>query len=241
MKKIAFLIWILSGLPLGIFAQTEQQMNLSPKMAAFKEYCIRVANAAATCNTDVLTQCIEQWMPAEYDANGNVKEGKEEKFVYNKELINYIQFGMLERVDTSQEAITGIHFQFIPAAVDTVIVNQCEPVELAFAHILRAGEKHLEFAVRALKAKGKATYATHGAGQIEMFVVAENGGKINLSIHSVEKNYNGTIITNETNLSDNSGAQTAQLTWHMNRNGRIEFTVENVDEKETSFIVVKKL
>lgn len=213
-----------------VYAQTNS--TLSPKMTAFKEYCVRAANAAAVCNTDELIKCIEGWEPAEGT--------KDEKFVYEKELINYVPFGTFLLKDTVQETVLNNHFKFLPVEVDNWIVNKCEPVAIADAHALRKEPTHCEYVVRALKAKGKGVYVTRGAGNVEMFVVAESGGKINFSVHAVETNFKKEII-GETNLSDNGGSQSAQLIWAMNRNGEINFTVENLTDKEISFIVVKKL
>ena len=223
---------MLGVLPFNVFAQ-----DLSPKMAAFKDFCVRGANAAPGCNVDELSALIDNWEPAEKDGNGNI--AKEEKFVYNNEEIKYIEFSNIENEDVANEVIVGMHFGFTPYAVDNWITNKCEVVALADANMLRGDENNVEYVVRALKANSKATYSTRGSGDIEMFVVAENGGKVNLSIHAVEKDRSGNV--NETNLSDNAAAQTAQLKWTMNRNGKIEFTVENAGDKEISFIIAKSM
>lgn len=240
MKKLAFLILILSVMPFKMMAQDEPSGELSSIMSAFKDYCLRAANAAANCDVDDLAACIENWEPGEYDSEGNTI--KAEILNYNDEEITYINFGQLDCINCTQESIVGMHFGFMPQAVDSWITNHCEPTLVADAHALRAGEDavELEFAVRALQPKGKATYTTDGTGDIEMFVVAEKGGNINLSIHSIEKpDRNGNI--KETTLADNSGAQSAQLAWSMYRNGTIEFTVENTSDKEISFIIAKKM
>ncbi len=232
MGKNIVSILILSLMPLGIFAQ-----DLSPKMAAFKDFCVRTANAASACNVDELAVCIENWEPGESDVNG--AEAKAENFVYNNEQIRYMEFGNINNVDVANEVMVGVHFGFTPAAVDSWITNHCEVVTLADANMLRGDETDFEYTVRAVKANSKVTYSTRGSGDLAMFVVAENGGKVNLSIHAVEKDRSGNV--NETNLSDNSGSQSAQLMWTMERNGTIEFTVENVSDREISFILVKSM
>lgn len=237
MKRIILSIFILCVGVISVFAQEDNE--LSPKMLALKKYCIRTANAAGTGNKDELIQCIDGWEPAEYDDNGNIT--KPEKFVYDGLPIMYSRFGHLLLRDTVQQEVSiGRHFEFVPAKVDSIITNDYEPVLLADAAMLRFGEKDCEYAVRALQPHGKALYETRGTGEIEMFVVAEYEGLINFSIHSVEKNFKGDI-TGETRLSDNSGKQSAQLMWTMSRSGTIYFSVENLTDKEISFIVVKKL
>ena len=228
MRKIVFTFMVLGAMALGVNAQ-----DLSPKMSAFKDYCVRAANSAAVCDVDDLAACIENWEPGE---NGG------EKFSYGQEDIVYIPFSDFTEEDVSQESIVGMHFGFMPAAVDSWITNKCEAVPVADANLLRAGDgdTHLEYSVRALKAGGRATYATRASGDIELFVVAENGGKVGLSVHAVEKDRSGNV-TNETTLSDNSGGQVAQLKWSMDRSGKVEFTVENQSDKEISFVVVKNL
>ena len=240
MKNIIFILLILSVLPFNIMAQDEQDGELSPVMSAFKDYCLRAANAAAQCDVETLAACIENWKPGEYDSEGNTI--KAEVLNYNDEEISYINFGKLESIDIINESAVGMHFGFMPQAVDSWITNQCEPTLIADAHPLRDGEDlvELEFEVRALKPQSKATYLTDGTGDIEMFVVAEKGGNVKLSIHSIEKpDRNGNI--KETTLSDDQGGQSSQLIWSMFRNGTIEFTVENTSNKEISFIIAKKL
>lgn len=233
MRKTVFILLILSVMPLSIFAQ-----ELSPKMAAFKDFCIRTANAAAVCDVDDLAACIDNWEAGEYDGNGN--EIKPEHFVYNNEEIKISPFSNVNDDDVTDEVIVGMHFGFTPAAVDSWITNKCEAMTLADANMMRGDEIEMEYAVRALKANSKATYSTRGSGALEMFVVAEKGGKVNLAVHAIEKDRSGNVL-NETNISDNTAAQLAQLIWTMDRNGKIEFTVENVSDKEISFIIVKKM
>ncbi|MBR4273991.1 MAG: hypothetical protein IKQ30_14280 [Bacteroidales bacterium] len=240
MKKIVFTLLILSVMSFKTMAQDEEDGELSSITSAFMDYCVRAANAAADCDVETLAACIENWEPGEYDSEGNTL--KAEVLTYDDEEITYINFGKLDCIDCSSESIVGMHFGFTPQAVDNWITNQCEPTLVADAHALRAGEEavELEFSVRALKPNSKATYTTDGTGDVEMFVVAEKGGNIKLSIHSIENpDRDGNI--KETTLADNSGGQTAQLAWSMYRNGAIEFTIENASDKETSFIVVKKM
>lgn len=231
--KTSFIILILSVLPFEIMAQGNNQ--LSSEMAAFKEYCIRVANAAATCNTDELSACIENWEPGEYDSDGY--EINPEILTYNDVEITYSHFSDLETKDAASEVIQGIHFGFTPKAVDKWITNHCEVMEVADANQLRGDAVQLEYTVRTLPAHTRATYITQGGDDVEMFVVAEKDGKIRFSIHAVEQGGDNKV----TDLADNSGAQSAQLAWSMYYNGSIEFTVENVGNKEVSFIVAKKM
>jgi hypothetical protein len=230
---------ILSALPFKIMAQDEEDGELSSITSAFMDYCVRAANATADCDVETLAACIENWEPGEYDSEGNTL--KAEVLTYDDEEITYINFGKLDCIDCSSESIVGMHFGFMPQAVDSWITNQCEPTLVADAHTLRAGEEpiELEYEVRALKPKSKAVYSTVGTGDIEMFVVAEKGGSVKLSIHSIETDRNGNV--KDTSLTDDSGGQSAQLTWSMYRNGTIEITVENTSNKEISFIIAKKM
>ena len=240
MKKFLFIILILSALPFKIMAQDEEDGELSSVMSAFKDYCLRAANAAANRDVDALAACIDNWEPGEYDSEGNTI--KAEKLTYNDEEITYINFGKLDCIDCASERVVGMHFGFMPKAVDSWITNQCEPTLVADAYTLRAGEEpiELEYEVRALKPKSKAVYSTVGTGDVEMFVVAEKGGSVKLSIHSIEKpDRNGNV--KDTSLTDDSGGQSAQLSWSMYRNGNIEITVENTSNKEISFIMAKNM
>lgn len=220
----------------GVLAQTDT--SLSPKMAVFKDYCIRVANAAGECNTDILIDCIDNWTPEERDINGNIINP--EKFIYHKETINYIPFGNLELVDTLQEVSPQGHFAFLPAEVDSWIANKCEAVAIADAHILRAEVNHCEYTIRALKQGGKAIYSSRGAGKMEMFVVAEHNAKIRFTIHAEEINFKKEVIK-EIDLTFPSEGQAAQLSWLMAHNGTVVFSIENLTDRDISYIIVKKL
>ncbi|MBO7595698.1 MAG: hypothetical protein J6T70_01475 [Bacteroidales bacterium] len=237
MKRILFTVLLLCFGDVSVFAQ--EGKVLSPLMSAFKDYCIHAANAAGTDDKDELMRCIDGWEQAEFDDNGNVV--KPEKFVYDGQPIVYSRFGFLQLRDTVQQvADVSSHFEFVPAKVDSILTNNYEPILLADAAMLRIGKKTCEYAVNALQPHGSVFYETRGTGDMEMFVVAEYGGQINFAIHSVEKDFMG-AITNETILSDNGGNQSAQLIWTVSRNGTIYFSIENLTDKEISFIVVKKM
>lgn len=234
MKRTLIIVMLLV-----VWTAAASQTELSPKMAAFKEYCIRATLAAAECKVDVLEDCISNWSPPQYDANGN--EIKEEKFVYKNERIAYAPFGFFDKLDTTHEVSLEGHFKFLPAEVDNWIVNKCEPVELVEASLLRPIGGNCEYAIRALKPQSKAIYSTHGADGLEMFVVAESGGKVNLSVHVAEEDIFGEIVK-ETDLKDvvDGGREYSQLVWKMDYYGTIKITVENTTDKDISFILVKK-
>lgn len=229
---------LIIGILLVVWTAAVAQTELSPKMAAFKEYCIRATLAAAECKVDVLEDCISNWTPPKYDANGN--EIKDEIFVYKNEKIVYNPLGDFNKLDTTQEASLVGHFKFLPAEVDNWIVNKCEPVELAEACLVRPIGGNCEYVVRALKPNGKATYSSRGADKLEIFVVAESGGKVNLSVHVAEEDIFGEIVK-ETDLKDvvDGGREYSQLVWKMDYYGTIKITVKNTTDKEISFILVK--
>lgn len=231
---------ILLAILIGWTAAASAQVELSPVMVAFKEFCIRGTIAAAQCKVDQLQELISGWTPAEYDADGN--ESEEEKFVYKNQKIDYEVLGDIDYVDTLQEVSTVGHFKFLPAEIDNWIVNQCEPIELDDIGLLRGRWSiNIEYTVRALKPKSKAVYSTHGAGKIELLAVAEWGGKINMSAHTVEQNFKREI-TQESDYEDivAGGREYSQLAFSMSRNGEITITIENTTDQPISFILVKK-
>ncbi len=229
MRKIAYLILVINLLQVTV--ANGQNLELSPKMAAFKQYCLDVRHGVETRNSDILIDCISNWTPAD--------KANEEHFEYNGEKINYTFFNKLTCVDTTSEVPLGLHLRFLPAYIDTLIANNFEAVAIAEAHILRADEKHVEYTIRALAPKSSATYATNTNNDIEIFAVAENGGKLKLSAHTIERNFKHEII-NETSHSAPEG-ESAQLIFHIERSGELEFSIENISDEEISFIVVKKM
>ena len=237
MKKKLIIFGILTC---GCFSTALAQSKLSPVMVAFKEYCIRATLAAAQCNVNQLADCIANWTPPEYDANGNIT--KDEKFVYKEQKIDYDPIEDFKLVDTLQEIPLVGHFKFLPAEVDNWIVTQCEPVELDGICMLRGRAAfHCDYQIRALAPKGKAVYSMRGNGTAEFFAVAEAGGKINMSIHTIERNYKREIL-NEADYEDVSanGREYAQLVFSMGRTNEIFITIENTTDKPISFILVKK-
>lgn len=232
MKKILIALLLVVSFGESVYAQVE----LAPKTAAFKEYCIRVSLAAADCNIEQLSDCISGWKLT--DSIGTKK--KKEKFVYKDENIVYKPMGYFSVVDTTDEISKSGHFGFIPPEVDKWITNNCTVIALDEMDLLRDLSLDCEYVVRALKPHGKAVYSTRGAGNVELFAVAERGGKVNLSVHTVEKNFRKEIV-NEADYEDVSpdGREYAQLIWKMTRNGDIIITVENTSDNAISFILVK--
>ena len=221
-------------LSIGWIQSVSAQAELSPKTAAFKEYCIRVSLAAAQCNLEQLKDCISGWKLT--DTTGK----KKEKFVYKNETIVYKPMGDFSTVDTTDEISRNGHLGFIPPAVDDWITKNCTVLELDEMDLLRDFSLDCEYVVRALKPHGKAIYSTRGAGNVELFAIPENGGKLNLYVHTIEKNFRKEIV-NEGDYEDASpeGREYAQLIWRMSRNGEIKITVENTSDKAVSFILVK--
>ena len=84
---------------------------------------------------------------------------------------------------------------------------------------------------QAIAAKGKCVYQAKGSGAKELFVVAENGGTINL----VVKNPKNKV---EVKDASSAGKPSAEVTWSMPRFSDYSIEVENTSDKDISVIIV---
>ena len=238
MKRIfVLIIGAITMLPFCVYSQ-EQDIELSKPMIAFKSYCLEVRNAVQQRDLNALIECIRDWQPADTIDNKIIPE----TFYYNNVHIVYGLLGDFTCVDSLPEIPLGKHLKFLPFDVDNMITNDFVSVEINSASLLRDKKKksNCKYAIRTLPPKEKRTYKTFGANDIEMFVVAENGGLINMYVHALERNFEMEIV-NETFLSDTApeGKPYAQLKWNMYYSGDIEVTVENMTDNEVSFILVR--
>lgn len=188
-------------------------------MELFKEYCLRVREGVENRNVDMLIDCILQ-----YDA-------EKEEFTYKDVKINLQPFDRFCARDTAAQVPMGNHLHFDPAYVDTLVATNMQPVALAEAILLRADAYDCKLTHRAIKAHGKCVYYSKGSGNRELFVVAENGGRINLVVRD-EKN--GQVMQDVSA----EGKPSAQVVWKMPRLGTYTIEVENTSDKEISVIIV---
>ena len=222
MKRIIQTLIVISVLfPNIVMAQ--DSVSLSPKMELFKEYCLRVSKAAANCDVDELIDCISQWEP---DVKGK------EQFKYRNTLLNCTPMAY-DTIDKSGETSIYGHNQFMPEYVDSLIVNKCMPMEIVAPPLLRSRNVfECAYLVQTIKPHGKVSYLVFDcADDIELFVVSENGGMLNLYVKDEENSHT---------YSDTSpdGKPCVQLKWNMYYSGDIEVTIENLSENAISFIMV---
>ncbi len=236
MKKILVIIALMVALPTVGMAQ--QGGELSEEMNMFKQYCKRVCYGVAKHDADWLGDCISQWTPKTDD--------KEEEFIYRDTKIKYAPIDFLD-VDVSNEVSLEGHFRFMPSYVDTLIANDFEPVEVAEASAARAVEAdgtplptklrnegyNCLYTIRALKPRSKGTYLMYDCrGDMELFVAAENGGRINLRVKN--KSTEQTLID-----ASPEGKPITQLKWQMAEPADMEVQVDNLGDKAISFIIVR--
>lgn len=223
MKKIIALVLdiiLFSGI-----VSAQDSIRLSHKMELFKEYCIRVSNAAAQCDVDELIDCISQWEPASKPMD------EYERFRYRNILLKCKTLEMMDNDITGDTSVLG-HNLFMPQYVDSLIVNKCEPMEIMPPELLR-GVGDLLYAIRAVKKRSKVSYTVYDCGgNVEIFVVAEKGGMINLYVTDEETSHTYSDVTP-------TGRSYAQLKWNMPLSGDITVTIENVSDIPISFIIVR--
>ena len=158
--------------PACMWAQTTK---LSPKMELFKEYCLKVREGIGSQDIATLEDCLKEFNQKAYNATGG-------NFVYNGQTIALTKYDRFYKVDTLASVPMGNHLKFDPAYVDTLLATDLQPVALEEPTLLRSDGYDCMYIHQAIAAKGKCVYQAKGSGAKELFVVAENGGTINLVV-----------------------------------------------------------
>ena len=152
-------------------------------------------------------------------------------FVYNGQTIALTKYDRFYKVDTLASVPMGNHLKFDPAYVDTLLATDLQPVALEEPTLLRSDGYDCMYIHQAIAAKGKCVYQAKGSGAKELFVVAENGGTINL----VVKNPKNKV---EVKDASSAGKPSAEVTWSMPRFSDYSIEVENTSDKDISVIIV---
>ena len=202
-----------------------QQGTLSPKMALFKEYCMNVRNGMEGKDTDVLQNCLKGFSRQEYLQTGG-------DFTYKGQTIALAPYDNFTASDSaSYGKPLGNHLRFDPFYVDTLLASGLQPVEVETPALLRSDNYDCKYIHRVITAKGKCKYKSKGSGNKELFVVAENGGAVNLTVRDPK---------NKVEVKDKSpkGKPSAQAIWKMPRFSQYDVEIENKSNKDISVIIV---
>ncbi len=216
MKKFLFLLLVI---PSALWAQDEA---LSPKMELFKEYCLRVRDGIENNNISELKECVAGYEKANYKKN--------KSFIYGDSKINLLSMDYFAIKDSVEADSMGAHLRFTPDYVNAYIIANLMPVKIKEPSRLR-GFYDCKYTHEAIKAGGKCKYeiSKHGDENVELFVVAENGGLINLRVLGKKDKL---IVENI------EGKPFAQAKWKMPCDEEFSIEVENVSDKDISVIIV---
>ena len=201
-----------------------QEARLSPKMELFKEYCLKVREGIGNQDISALENCLKEFNQKVYQTTGG-------NFVYNGQTIALARYDRFYSVDTLASVPMGSHLKFDPAYVDTLLATDLQPVELDGPTLLRSDGYDCMYIHRAIAAKGKCIYKSKGSGSKELFVVAENGGTVNLTVKDAKNKV-------EVKDASSAGKPSAEVTWSMPRFGDYSSEVENTSDKDISVIIV---
>lgn len=217
MKHILILALCLSTCTLS--AQTDK---MSDVMELFKDYCLRVRDGIGEKNVAVLEDCL-----IEYDSDKLSDEGT---FDYKSTSIGLITFEDLTVKDGKDAVPLSSHYRFDPAYVDTLLAMNLQPIELEPPTLLRSFYD-CKYIHKAIAAHGKCVFSAQDSGSKELFIVAETGGLINLTVRDIRNNQTVKDGTPK-------GKPSAQAHWEMERLGEYEIEVENTTDKDISIIIV---
>ena len=202
-----------------------QQSTLSPKMALFKEYCMNVRNGMERQDTTALQHCLAGFSRQEYLQTGG-------NFTYKGQTIALAPY---DNFTASDPASTGQplsnHLKFDPFYVDTLLASGLQLVDIETPAPLRSDNYDCKYIHQVIAAKGKCKYKSKGSGNKELFVVAENGGAINLTVRDPK---------NKVEVKDKSpnGKPSAEAIWKMPRFSQYDVEIENKSDKDISVIIV---
>ena len=201
-----------------------QDSGLSLKMELFKEYCIRIRNGIETRNADELMDCISEYEPGKY-ADG--------LFSYKGTEIKLASFERVAKIDgLPNDTVLDKHYSFEPKDIDWILVADFMPITLYEAPLLRVTPHDCQFTQRIIASKETAKYSSCGSGLKELFIVAESGGFINLSVKTIKAGNDDT----ETVATDTiaGGKPCVQAIWKMERFGEYRIEIENCSNREIS-------
>lgn len=201
-----------------------QTTRLSPKMELFKEYCLKVREGVGSQDIAALEDCLKEFNQKTYQATGG-------NFVYNGQTIALMKYDRFYDVDTQASVPMDGHLKFDPAYVDTLLATDLQPIALEGPTLLRSDGYDCKYIHRAIAAGGKCVYKSKGSGPKELFVVAENGGTVNLTVKDPK---------NKVEVKDvsPSGKPSAEVVWSMPRFSDYSIEVENTSDQDISVIIV---
>lgn len=197
--------------------------ELDPAMQAYLDFCLleREALSSSPIDCTKLERCIE--------------EGDRDNFVFNNQRIRLAPNATFRTIASRDSVSLTGHAIFKPWYVDSVLVSCIMPDELIDEPTLKRGADENCFVEhRALKAHGRATYSFEGTGDMQLFVVADNGGLVRVRVSNGRQT--ATKFAYRAEATDEHPA--AVLRWDMGDDeGDIIVTVENLSNKPVGFVL----
>lgn len=210
-KNMIIIFWALA------FPLYAQQVALDKPVQAYLDFCLAEREALNPLDCKKLEKCIE-----ESDATSFVFHGTKIELAYNS------TFKDLTKETTSS---MSNHAYFRPQYIDSVLIS-CVVPENIDEPTMKRGADNCYIQHRALSAHGKAKYSYEGAGDMQLFVVADYGHvKVNV--------FNDTGAKHPFNLTAEStdSYPAAVLKWEMPDGGKVIIMVENLSDKSVGFVI----
>lgn len=196
--------------------------ELDPAMQAYLDFCLleREALSASPIDCSKLERCIE--------------EGDRDNFIFQGQRISLAPNATFRTVAARDSVGMTGHAIFKPWFVDSVLVSCIMPDELIDEPMLKRGSGDNCFAEhRALKARGRATYAFQGSGDMQVFAVADCGGLLRVTVSSPR----AAAYKFRHQAEATAERPAAVLRWDMGDDyGDIIVTVENLSNRAVGFV-----
>ena len=147
--------------------------------------------------------------------------------------LRWTEFIRFKTIEPSEESSLKGHLQFTPAFLDSLLLYQFDfnlvPSDL---HAMRRpGSMDFHYIHKALAPRATGIYQIKGGGEMELLVVAEQKGLIQVSI---EDNVNNLRLHD----GSDTGKEACELVWKMEKPAEFQIKIENKTDMPISFIIV---
>ena len=213
MKKRIVILTLCVAMTSAIYAQ---HPALDRPLKAYLDFCLAEREALNPLDCSKLERCIE-----ESDAIS---------FVYHGTKIVLAENSTFKDLTCDTVSMKN-HAFFRPEYIDSVLID-CVVPENIDEPTMKRGTENCYIQHRALEALGKGVYSYEGAGDMQLFVVADYG-----YVRVTVCNEAGAAQSFNMTAESTESFPAAVLKWEMSDVGKVIITIENMSEKPVGFVI----
>ena len=214
MKMRIAMLTLCAALTSAIYAQ---HPDLDKPLQAYLDFCLAEREALNPLDCSKLEKCIEESTPMSFIYHGTKIELAD----------NYTFIDLTPETTSTMKS----HAYFRAEYIDSVLIDCVLPENIDDPHMLR-GADNCYIKHRALEAHGKGMYSYEGAGDMQLFVVADHGHvKVNVC------NETGASQAFDLTAESIDSFPAAVLKWEMPATGKVIVNIENLSDKPAGFVI----